>query len=473
MSLSQSLSAAVSGLTAASRGAQVVATNLANLRTEGFGRRDMSQTSLTGGGVLANAVLRSSTPLITADRRIAQAETQATGTRADFLQSLEGWLGTPGTDGALTTRINAFGAALTAAAAAPSSEASLTGVLDGARGLAAALGDISGRIQQARSTADRSIAADVASLNDSLAQVADLNRSIVKMTASGRDASALVDQRQVLVDRIVEVVPLREVQRENGQIALYSSGGATLLDGQPASFGFSQAGMIAADSGPLSGLTLNGRAVSASEGGVMAGGRMEANFAIRDDLGPAAQRQMDAIARDLMTRMEAADSTRGTAAGLFTDAGQPFDLAREVGLAARLSVNAAVDPARGGDLWRLRAGVGATDPGDSGDSSLLSALAAALDAPQPAASGDFLPGSRSLSGLAAELLSGTATMRLTMESASAVAASRSTTLTALEAESGVDSDREMQLLLMIERAYEANTKVIQAVDGMLASLLEI
>ncbi len=474
MSLSQSLTAAMSGLTAASRGAHTVATNLANLRTEGFGRRDLVLSSLPGGGVLVAGVLRAGTPLVTADRRIAQAETARAETRLEFHKALEGWLGTPGTAGALTTRISGLEKALSAAAAAPGTEATLTGVLDAAKGLAGTLNTLSDQVQTARGTADRSIATDVATLNDSLAQVAELNRSIVKMSATGRDASALVDQRQVLVDRIAGIVPLREVQRENGQIALYSAGGATLLDGPPATFGFAPAGTVTAQSGALSGLTLNGKPVSTAADGAMGGGRLAANFAIRDEIAPAAQQRLDAIARDLMARMDAADATRAPGApGLFTDAGAGLDPTREVGLAGRIAVNAAADPARGGELWRLRAGMGATDPGDAGDGSLLTALATALAEPRSAASGGFLPGQRSLSGLAVEMVSATATARLSDESAATIAGSRSAALVSLEAAAGVDSDREMQLLLLIERAYEANAKVIQAVDGMLASLLEI
>lgn len=474
MSLSQSLTAAMSGLTAASRGAQTVATNLANLRTAGYGRRDLLLSSLASGGVLVGAVLRNSTPLITADRRIALAESSVADTRLGFRTALEGWLGTPGTEGSLTTRIGALDSSLLAAAAAPGTEATLAAVLNAAKGLAGSLASVSAKVQQARSTADGAIANDVATLNLTLAQVADLNHSIVKMSALGRDTAALVDQRQVLVDQIAAIVPLREVQRENGQIALYSAGGATLLDGRPAHFGFAQAGVVAADSGALSDLTMNGRPLSAADGAAMGGGRLSANFAIRDDLGPAAQHQLDAIARDLITRMQEADSTLAPgAAGLFTDSGAAFDSARERGLASRIRVNAAVDPAQGGALWRLRDGIGTVSPGDSGNGAGLSAWAAALSEPRTAASGGFLPGLRSLSGLAGDMMSGIATARLADDVQATVAHSRSSALSELEAASGVDSDREMQMLLLIERSYAANAKVIQAVDGMIANLLEI
>ncbi len=38
---------------------------------------------------------------------------------------------------------------------------------------------------------------------------------------------------------------------------------------------------------------------------------------------------------------------------------------------------------------------------------------------------------------------------------------------------GVDSDREMEMLLQLEKAYSANAKVIQVVDEMLDQILRI
>jgi len=38
---------------------------------------------------------------------------------------------------------------------------------------------------------------------------------------------------------------------------------------------------------------------------------------------------------------------------------------------------------------------------------------------------------------------------------------------------GVDTDQEMQKLLLIEQSYGANARVIQAVDDMMRRLLEI
>ena len=61
MSLSNALSVALSGLTAASRGTEVVATNLANAMTPGFARRELQlspQAHASGGGVQIDGVAR-------------------------------------------------------------------------------------------------------------------------------------------------------------------------------------------------------------------------------------------------------------------------------------------------------------------------------------------------------------------------------------------------------------------------------
>ena len=127
----------------------------------------------------------------------------------------------------------------------------------------------------------------------------------------------------------------------------------------------------------------------------------------------------------------------------------------------------------GGATWRLRDGIGAVAPGDTGASGILSALAATLSAPRTPVSGDFTPGQRSFAALAADLVSGISTDRLSEEQQTGFAASKAAALRQMQLSDGVDTDQEMQILLQIERAYGANAKVIQTVDAMLDSLMRI
>ena len=479
MSLSLSLSSAVSGLQASARSAELVSSNVANALTDGYGRRDIQLTARslggTGSGVEITGVVRVTDHVLLSDRRVAQANMAGSAVLADAFARLEAAIGTPGDAASLGGKIAGLDSALLAATSRPDSEQRLAAVLTAAQGLATQVGKASIAVQMERERADDRIAENVKELNDTLAKVAALNAQILKQVVADRDASPLMDQRQQLIDKIAEIVPLRQIDRDTGQIALISTGGAVLLDGRPALFGFTPVGKVTPDmtlaSGALSGLTMNGRPVTFGDGsGKLDGGAMAANFRLRDIEAPVQQVRLDALARDLIARFAnpSVDTTLTSGApGLFTDAGAAFNAATETGLAGRLAVNTAADPANGGALWRLRDGLGATTEGPPGESALLTALRGQLTAFLAPASGGFAPGARSFSGLASDVLSFVSRARTGAEAEQSYTAARYDSLRADELAAGVDTDQQLQSLLLIERAYGANAQVIKTVDSMI------
>lgn len=484
MTITTALSSAFSGLTAASKAAELVSSNIANATTPGYARRELNLASnasyLNGQGVRIVGVSRDVNLPLISDRRLAQADQGKADTLSAFYQRIETTIGTPDQDASLSGRVAALNSALTEAASYPDSEARLAAVADKATSLSKGISLISTDIQSARTAADTEIGSEVTQLNDSLQKVNDINVQIRRNYGAGLDTSGLQDQQQQMIDQIAKIVPLRSMQHDDGSVSLYSTGGAVLVDTKASVFGFSPTLAISPamtlQSGGLSGLTLNGRAaLTTGESSLIHGGTLAANFAVRDDLGVKAQTQIDAVARDLVERFQdsSVDSTRAAGdPGLFTDNGAAFDPANEVDLAQRITLNAAVDPAKGGALWRLRDGLGATTPGRVGNNSLITSLGSALTAPKDPASGGFLAGTRSFSGLASDLLSSTATRKLSAQSQSTYAATRLSTFTSMEAQGAIDTDHEMQTLLQVEQSYAANAKVMKAVDDMMQQLLD-
>ncbi|MBL4917038.1 flagellar hook-associated protein FlgK [Szabonella alba] len=478
MTLSASLASAQSGLNAASRGAGVISANIANALTEGYARREIrlgaQHYGTVGQGVQVEGISRQVDALLLRDLRLAHAMAEGQDLRAAFHGRLDDVMAGPGN---LAGRIDGFDAALIAAAALPDSDTRLAdllvqagSVIDGFRSSAAA-------IQSARMDADAAIAVDVARLNNALDGIARLNADIAAMGAGRRDSSALQDQRQILIDQVAAIVPLRSLPDAQGRVALYSTGGAVLLDMQPRELGFTPAGVITADmtlaSGALSGLTLDGQPLRSDDGGPLAGGRLAANLAIRDVLAPGAQDLLDAMARDLVERFQdpALDPTRAPGGpGLFTDQGAAFDPADMVGLSQRLRLAPAADPAQGGALWRLRDGLGATTPGPTAQGILLQELRTALNAAR-IATGPLPPAGRSLSDLANATITTLSAQRLQAETSAGFAMARAATLEQMHLAQGVDSDRELQDLLLIEQAFGANARVISTVDDMIQTLL--
>jgi flagellar hook-associated protein 1 len=485
MSVTSALSSALTGLSANSRQAEILSSNVANATTPGYARREVGLSAAvlagSGQGVSVLGVTRDVDRHLLGERRLAQAGSGDRDVRAEFLRRLEQTLGTPDSAGSLAARLAAFDSALVEAAGRPESQARLSNVAGTAKGLMQGLAAATDDIQAARATADRQIAEQVGKLNSTLQQLHELNVELRSFTGAGRDVSALLDDRQRLVDQISAIVPIREVPRDLNQIAIFTTGGASLLEGSAAVIGFSATHTITPEMtqalGGLSGITINGRPVdTAGSTSPILGGSLGALFALRDDLAVTAQGKLDAVARDLVERFSAAglDATLAPGApGLFTDAGVAFLPADEVGLAGRLTLNAAADPAQGGALFRLRDGLGAATEGPPGNGSLISALHGALTGAQPLSSSGFVAGNRSFAMLTGDLLSDASSLRLSAQSEQSFAAAKETALSDLEAQNGIDTDQEMQELLVIEKNYAANAKVIQAVSDMIDTLIRL
>jgi flagellar hook-associated protein 1 FlgK len=458
------MNAALSGLVVSSRLAGVISSNVANAMTPGYGRREAELTTGIAPGVQLVAILRDVDTALLTDRRIAGAASGGAETRSAFLSRFETALGGIDPVASLSARVAALDSALREAAGRPDAEVRLQAAITAAGRLAGQLNTASAAVQQARGEADAGIASDVVRLNDALARVAGLNERIRLATASGAETAALVDLRQSQIDGISDIVPIREIARENGEVALYTTGGAALVDGRASVFGFEPRRIVTAnmtrEDGRLSGLTLNGQPILAGETGLIGGGSLAARFTVRDTLGPAAQTELDTLARDLVERFSATgiDSTIAGGPGLFTDAGGAFDPAAEIGLAGRIALNGALENAP----WRLRDGLGATSPGPVGEAALLNRLTAALTG-----------GIRSFAGHVSDMVSDIASGRLAAEEEMGFASARETALQHQEMARGVDTDQEMQKLLLVEQSYAANARVMQTIDGLLARLMEI
>lgn len=478
MSLSASLNNAISGLAVSSRMAEVVSSNLANAQTEGYGRREVMVSSGRMGGVQIDGIARNVDPVVVGERRLADASLSNSERFVGSLAQVESAIGTADSEYGLSARLAAFETALVSVSSDPASEQRQELAVSRLGEMTEALSDASRKVQTLRQQADADIANDIELLNNSLQQVADLNKSIARARGTGGNVNALIDARQVAVDKIAGIVPVRELERANDGIALMTTNGMVLLDGSPKEFEFEATPTIVADmefsAGVLGGVTVDGVALDTSNGyGRLAGGSLAASFDLRDSSLTAAQRGLDEIAADLITRFESptTDPTLGaTDPGLLTDNGAKFDVANLAGLANRISVNVQVDPNAGGEVWRIRDGVAATAPGAAGDSTQINNWLDSL-----AASHSYQIGGseRSASGHIANLSSEVASDRLRADEELSFETSRWNLLKEAELADGVDSDQELQQLLLIEQAYAANAKLVQTASSMLRTLMEI
>ncbi len=478
MSISTALNNAVSGLNASARAVQVVSSNVANALTEGYAARQLELSSSTlggvGSGVRVSGVTRQMDAALLGLSRDAGAKSQAGDATAQFWQRLEATIGLPGAG--ISQAVSAMETALISASERPDLDSRLGKVADASVALVKTFGAIEDTVQSLRAGADAGIARDVKALNAGLTRVDDLNAEIVRIRAAGQSTLGLEDERQALVTSLSDIVPMREYARADGRVTLFTAAGQLLLDINPQELGFSQSHAVDASMTVgvgLSGLTIAGRAVDPGENGPIAGGRLAANFALRDQAGVIAQAEIDTLAHDLIQRFQDSATDPTTApgqAGLFTDAGSALIGPPTAGLAGRISVNDGVVPSEGGDLWRLRAGLGAAGPGLVGDPAQIKNLLGALDRLAPSTPG---APDHSFSGTLNEATTRISLLRQSAEDTATQTNAHQSELTQQLMAQGVDTDAEMQRLLSVEQAYAANARVIQTADAMLRRLLEI
>jgi flagellar hook-associated protein 1 FlgK len=415
MSITSALSNAYSGLTAASRTAEVISNNVANSMTEGYSRKSIKLGAVSlggaGAGVRVQGMQRSADPKATADRRRLEAEAGDAGVVSAARDRMAQAWGAPGSESSLPARASALEISLRALADSPESTSLQARAVSAGRDLTRTVQNISTETMRVRMDADASITRQVNIVNSSLREIEQINREIQVRSVAGGDFTALEDERQRLIDQVSSLIPIKTYPRGGDQIAIYGKGGGALLDGKAYELEFQPTGIITQDmtveNGALSALRLNGVEIDVGRGGgLLDGGALAANFAVRDVIAPAEGARIDAYAVDLAQRFQdpAVDPTLGVGdAGLFTINGAVADPLAPEGAARQLALNAAVDPAQGGLSWRLRDGVNATAEGPAGDDDVLRSFLASLSSPVTAPTGAAVGGAYGASALAAEL----------------------------------------------------------------------
>lgn len=481
MSLSLAFSSALSGLHVTSRSTQLVADNIANAQTKGYGVRTLDQSArvvlAAGSGVISSGVHRETDHVLLAERRNAASDAAGRALISEFWLQMEHAIGLPDEPGSLAHQIGRLEDALSFAIAHPDSEPALRQITNAARDIGDSFHHAQARILVQRTSADLRIANDVGELNQALQEIVKLDREIQRQTLVGGAPEALMDIRQRLIDQVAEILPVTTIQRDSNQIMLMAKDGTILAGRTAARFDFAPTpGLTPADlaeDGTISQLQVNGRVVAPGSA-MFSAGRLGAAFSIRDRFGPEVQGQLDALAGEVVSRFMGPDvdpSLSPGAFGLFSVEGQAAMPNTTTGIAGKIQLNPLADPEAGGALWRLRSGLHAATPGPVAENAQLDRLARALRA--AAAPSVSATGARSLHRHAVDMISELGTDRLGAEAAQGNAMARLSALKDAFAAQGVDTDFEMSKLMVLEKAYAANARVLATLDAMFRTVMEI
>ena len=471
MSLTDALNASRSGLVANQTWSQVTARNIANANTEGYVRKDVQfgTRSIGGGGtVQVSEIRREIDGSLTRMYRLESSKMAKQQAIYEGIGEYTAVLGQPSDQISPASRLTALQTSFDTLANAPGNAGAQRGVLDSAQALVASLHTASDTLGRVRGEVTREIKYDVSDVNQTLYKIADLNRQLSGTASDSIAGADMRDEMDRLIQSVSKTMDVQVSQGADGRVSLYTAGGSALIEG-------SKVNDLRYDgpSGKLfagqTEITPNDSATRGFENGSLAG-----LFALKDAVLPKFQLQLDELARGLVQGFEGADSSLSAGqAGLFTDGGAAFDPTKLDGLAGRIAVNDAVDPAQGGQLSRLRDGIGAATPGPAGDATQINAFAAVFDQTLTVAGATGLSSGMTLGDYAANMVtaqhvdgSRAQTQYNTVRtSAETIDASR-------QSIQGVNIDDELQKMMVIQQSYAANSKMMTTVMQMIDTLLQ-
>jgi flagellar hook-associated protein 1 FlgK len=449
MGLSVALHAAVSGLFANQQAIAATSENIANVNTANFTRRearfvtDAIPNQFAGVDVeIARAA---------ADRFLQGAALSGEATASfstsfsDALSRIEAALGAPGDNLSPANKLDDAFAALINLTAAPSSTAAKASALSAINEAFAAFARVSDAVATEQAAASGRIADDAARATALLRDVYRFNL----MVADSPGAGDRIDTALAELSTIINV----EVARDDQGRATVSIGGVTLADaggyralsanaGPPAA-------LFAAPVDPDTGVSAGGGTdITAFAGG----GRIGGNIAIVNVEAPRFAAAIDAAARAIATRLNA-EYSANVATGATAPSGAPL-IVEANGV---FSVDAALlaNPAS----FAIARPAGGAVAG-ANDASGAAALAGLSSSAEARGAGELVARIGASAGAAR---SAAASDRAFADEASA----------RLAAGAGVNLDEELSNLILYQRAYGANARVISAVDELWRTLLDV
>jgi flagellar hook-associated protein 1 FlgK len=340
MSLTQALSAAISGLRANQAGLALVSSNVANADTPGYVRKTVSQVATAGNGtgisVNVTGVQRELDTYVQRQLRVENSGASYADTLAQSFSQLQDVYGTPGSDNTLESVYNSFTNALQTLSSSPDDTAAQSAVLSAAQLLTQQLNQSSDQIQALRGDAELGISDAVTKANQAMSQIADLNHRIAASSQSDSATATMMDQRDAAVDQLSQLMDVNVIKGDNNQITVFTNSGVQLVGNNASQIKFDPQGTMTAAStwssdptkrnvGTLSLVSPTGGSVDLIESHSIRSGQIAAYLQMRDQTLVQAQGQLDAIAGAMASSLSD-KTTSGTSATSGLQSGFDVDI---------------------------------------------------------------------------------------------------------------------------------------------------
>jgi flagellar hook-associated protein 1 len=435
------LETSLRGLLAQQQALDVTSHNIANASTDGYSRQvavlvaspaytipgvssHPSSSGQIGTGVDVASYQRIREGFLDVQLRaqtMLQGQAQAT---QDGLQQVQLAFNEP-SDSGLNSLLSAYWSAWQDVSNNPEDMGTRQSLAQAASSLADGFTSLSSQLTTMQSQTAQNVTDTISEVNSYGTQIAQLNAAISKSEVVGDTPNDLLDQRDLLLDKLSAIGNVATTNGSNGSIEVSFGGASLVTDSTSATL--AESDMTGLSSGKLQGL-----------------------ITLRDTTIPGYQSQLNTIASTLIsntnTQSAAGFDLTGTAGGTFFTGTGAADIA--------------VNPA----LISNPALIAASSTGQPGDSGNALAMADMQSSP--------LIGSSTIDAAYTQLVT---QVGADVQQANNQVSTSDALVNALsnqrQSVSGVSLDEEMTNLIKFQRGYQASARALSAMDSMLDQLI--
>ncbi len=307
MSLTLALNAAVTGLSTAQAGLDVISSNIANVNTEGYTRKVFDQNTLVlagkGAGVQVSQIRNNVDQNLLQTMRTERSASANSTVLNTYLQQIQDTFGTTASQSSLAAKVSQLAQDLTTFATDPTTATGQLQVLQSGQALASTINNLGNTIQQLRVNADREIAGAMSQINSILSNISKLNDGIALNQATNRGVADLEDKRDVALNQLADLMDIRYFNNANGTATVFTTDGTTLVDSSPTNVSHTPLTIVnptdAYAAGTFNAITVGIRDVTNS----LRSGKLKGLVDLRDDILPDLQSQIDEMASALQQQI--------------------------------------------------------------------------------------------------------------------------------------------------------------------------
>jgi flagellar hook-associated protein 1 FlgK len=308
MSLTVSLSTALTGLQAVQTALQNASNNISNSNTDGYTRKSVEPIPIVvaglGAGVDTSDISRNVNETLVRELRSQSTSLGFLRTDDEFFARMQDLFGSLASGTSLTARITELASAMENYATGPEDAGLAQAVVQAAQTMTRQFNTTALEIQKMRTDADQSITSALGVVNLRLKEIAELNIQIAREQATGRPTANLEDQRDIAVSAVAEYFSFSTFKRSSGELVLVTEGGRVLVDDQAPTLTHSAAAGLSVSAtypGAIDGIQLDGVDITTE----IKGGKVGALIKMRDTTLPNLNAELDTLANTVFTQINA------------------------------------------------------------------------------------------------------------------------------------------------------------------------